>query len=76
MPADVTLTPNDYHVLSRIPIEWWDENVTGAEIAQTLRLSSGDVLRRIARLVRLGLAERRHAATGPVTSEIRRIGKL
>jgi DNA-binding MarR family transcriptional regulator len=41
-----------------------------------MRLTSGNVLRRISRLVRLGLVERRHTERGPVTSEIRRIANI
>lgn len=76
MQTETTLTPDDFHVFEKIPVEWWDELAAGAEISQVLRLRSGNVLRRIARLVRLGLVERRHSASGSVMSEIRRIGRV
>lgn len=75
MQTDAALAPRDIAVLKRIPREWWDENVVGAEVAMALATTSGDTLRRISRFVMLGLVQRRHAARGPVTSEIRRLGK-
>lgn len=76
MPVDVTLTPGDLAVLKRVPREWWNENVAGAEIAFALATTSADTLRRISRLVTIGLIQRRHGARGPIISEIRRIAKV
>lgn len=75
MPAELTLTPTDYEVLKRIPVEWYDENVVGAEIAQALSQRSGVVLRRIASFVRVGIVERRGGTTIAAKTEISRVGK-
>lgn len=61
MQTETTLTPDDFHVFEKIPIEWWDEIAAGAEIAQVLRLKSGNVLRRIARLEIADHAGHRHS---------------
>lgn len=55
MDDTITLTPGDYAVLERIPMEWWDENVSIAEIARLLNKPSGDTARRIRRLVLMGV---------------------
>lgn len=75
MDDTITLTPGDYAVLERIPMEWWDENVSIAEIARLLNKPSGDTARRIRRLVLMGVVQRRHSERGPVTSDIRRLKK-
>lgn len=75
MPAEITLTPADYDVFRRIPVEWFDENVCGAEIAQALDQKSGVVLRRIASFIRVGLVERRRGHRIAAQMEIRRVGK-
>ena len=73
MPEVTTLTPADYAVYVRIPTEYYDENVCGAEIAQVLHKTSGDVLRRIARLVMLNVVQRRKSAPNFLQREIRRV---
>lgn len=75
MDDTITLTPGDYAVLERIPMEWWDENVSIAEIARLLNKPSGDTARRIRRLVLMGVVQRRHSERGPVTWDIRRLKK-
>lgn len=75
MPTELTLTPTDYEVLKRIPWEWWDENACGADIAVAIDRKSGDVLRRMARFVHVGLAERRGGTTIADKTEIRRLAK-
>jgi DNA-binding MarR family transcriptional regulator len=71
----VPLSPGDRAVLERIAVEWVDENITGAEIAVTLHKTSGDTMRRIARLVRMGFVQQKYGARGRFSSDIRRIGK-
>lgn len=73
MPPGITLAPGDFAVLNRIPLDWWDENIAGAEISRALEKTSGDTMRRISRLVTLGLVQRRHNERGAVSSEIRRL---
>lgn len=73
MPAQLTLAPRDHEVFKRIPIDFLDENVCGGDIARELGVTSGDVMRRIARLQRMGLVQRRYATGHPLTSEIRRL---
>lgn len=76
MPADLTLTKDDYAVFSRIPLEWMDENFVGAEIAQALGIKSGVALRRLSRFVAVGIVERRPGRDVREKTEIRRIGNL
>ena len=75
MPDELTLTPEDYAVFSRVPVEWMDENYIGAEIAQVIGARSGVVMRRIERFVAVGLVERRGGRTLTAKTEVRRVGK-
>lgn len=75
MVNETLLTPATFHVLERVPAEWWDERDVKAQIATTLGLGIGDVARRMASLVRLRLVERRKRNTIEPSTEIRRVGK-
>lgn len=75
MATETTLTPADYAVFSRIPAEWLDENFVSCEIAQAIEQRTGVVMRRVSRLVALGLVERRAGARVAAQTEIRRVGK-
>jgi DNA-binding MarR family transcriptional regulator len=71
MPAQTTLTPADSAVFTRIPAEWFDETSVASEIAAVLHVTSGSVLRAIARLITVRLVERRVDRTIAAHTEIR-----
>jgi predicted transcriptional regulator len=75
MRDDFAMSESDAAVYKRIPTEWADEMITGADIALALERSSGDVMRRISRFVSLGFVQRKHGRRGRFSSDIRRVKK-
>lgn len=75
MPADLTLTPADYAVFSRVPVKWLDENYVACEIAQAIEQRTGVVMRRVQRFVVLGIVERRGGRSLTAKTEIRRVSR-
>jgi len=75
MVNDVLLTPAAYHVLERVPSEWFDEALARKEIASALHVSATSVSSSLAHLIRLRLVERRRRATIAPCDEIRRVGR-
>jgi predicted transcriptional regulator len=75
MVEDITLTPGDFAVLSRVPLVWWDESNVVLEISFALTETKATVRKRLAHIVALRLVERRKRNTIAATTEIRRIAK-
>jgi hypothetical protein len=75
MVEDITLTPGDFAVLSRVPLVWWDENNVVLEISFALTETKTTVRKRLAYLYRLRLVERRQNKVIDSPVQIRRIAK-
>lgn len=75
MVSDITLSKDTYETLKRVPATWWDESEVVLEVGVALRQNKTAVTRRLARLVQLGLVERRRRPTIDAATEIRRVGK-
>lgn len=75
MVDDITLTPGDYAVFSRVPLEWWNEQEVIREISSVTGEAKATVGKRLGYLYRLRLVERRRNKTIDSPLQIRRIGK-
>lgn len=74
LSSEILLTTGDYNVLKRVPVYWFEEPTVRAEIASRTAESDAGVARRLARLIRLRLIERRDCATVDGYTEVRRVG--
>jgi hypothetical protein len=72
---DVTLAPETYDVLTRVPLDWWSVMDTEHAIATATNRSLGDVRRRLTHLRGLKLIEYRRRQTIAPAFEIRRVAK-
>lgn len=75
MVDDITLTPGDFAVLSRVPLVWWDENNVVLEISFALTETKATVRKRLAYLYRMRLVERRQNKVIDSPVQVRRIAK-